>query len=115
ALAHRRRDRGRVPLEVADDLVARHEPVRVVAVVRVARQLHGPVRRDEAEALPAPAPGLADPAALEHDVADAGAPQLVARREPGLPAADDDDVELLDCGHPGAAPRRSGPGASPCL
>ena len=77
------------------------KPSRIVAVVVVAGQLDAPVRRDEAEAVPAPAPGLPDPAALEHDVLDAGLRQLAAGREPGLTAADDDRLDPV--GH--RAPR----------
>ena len=86
---------GGVALEVADDLVPQHEPVRVEAVVRAARQLHGPVRRHETEAVPAVAPGLADPATLEHGVLDAEAGQLVAHCKPGLAAADDRHANVL--------------------
>ena len=85
---------GRVALEVAHDLVAGHEPVRVRPVVVAVRELHGPVGRHEAEAVPAAAPGLSDPAALEDDVLDAGLRQLTARREPRLAGADDDDGDL---------------------
>jgi hypothetical protein len=57
------------------------------------RELHGPVRRHEAEAVPAVAPPLPDPAALQDDVLDAGLRQLAARREPRLAGADDDNAD----------------------
>ena len=82
----RRRPRGRaprsggVPLEVGDDLVAGHEAVGVVAGVGPSREPHGPVRGDEAEAVPAIPPRLADPAALQDDVVDPQARELMADR-----------------------------------
>ena len=90
ALAHRRADRARVALEVAHELVAGHEAVGVRPVVRVAGELHAPIGSDEAEAVPAPAPGLSDPASLEHHVPHAGLRELAAYGEPGLTATDDD-------------------------
>ena len=93
ALAHGRREPGRVALEVRDDLVARHEAVGIVAVVGVPGELDGPVRRHQAEAVPPPPPRLPDAAPLQHDVRDAGLRQLVADRQPGLTAADDHDVD----------------------
>ena len=71
-LVYRRVDRGRVALQVADDLVARHEAVGVVAVVVAAREPDVPIRRDETEAVPAPPPRLPHPAPLEDDVGHAG-------------------------------------------
>ncbi len=85
----------RIALEVRDDLVAGHESVRVPAVVRSAGKLDGPVWRDEAEAVPASAPRLADPAPFEYHVLDSGASELVAHGQPGLARANDDDVDTL--------------------
>ena len=93
SLAHGRA--GGVALEVADDLVPQHEPVRIEPVVGAARQLHGPVRGHEAEAVPAVSPRLADPAPLEDGVLDAEYGELVADREPRLAAADDRDANVL--------------------
>jgi hypothetical protein len=93
SLAHGRA--GGVALEVADDLVPRHEPVRIGPVVGAARQLHGPVRRHETEAVPAITPGLADAAPLEDDVLDAAACELAADRQSGLAAADDHDASVF--------------------
>src|SRR4051794_23119346 len=72
ALPDGRVEARRVALQVADHVVLRHEAVRVVTVVGVSGELDGPVRRDQAEAVPAPAPGLADAAPLEDHVLDAG-------------------------------------------
>jgi hypothetical protein len=90
-LSHGSLHPGRVALEEADDFVARHESVRVGSVVVAVRELHGPVRRHEAEAVPAVAPRLSDPAALQDDMLDAGLRQLAARREARLACADDDN------------------------
>ena len=84
---------GGVSLEVRDDLVAGHEAVGVVAGVGPARESHRPVRGDEAEAVPAVSPRLADPAALQDEMVDPQARELVADRESGRPAAHDEDVD----------------------
>src|ERR1700758_2542279 len=80
---------------MADDLIAPHEPVGVLAGVRAARQLHRPVRRNQAEAVPAITPRLADPASVEHDVLDPEPRQLVADGEPGLARPDHDYADAL--------------------
>ena len=89
----------RVPLEVRDDLVARQESVRVGAVVGEPRELQAPVRRDEAEAVPAVTPRLTDTAALEDEMVDPKCRQLVADGEPCLAAADDGDADVLGPRH----------------
>ena len=86
---------GAVGLTELADLVARREAVRALSVVGVAGQLHGPVRCDEAEAVPASSPRLPDAAPLEHDMLDAGLRQLMADGQPGLTGADDDDASTL--------------------
>ena len=91
-----------VALQVGDDLVARHEAVGVVAVVGAAGELHRPVRRHQAEAVPAPAPGLADATLLEDDVGDARLRKQAADREAGLTPADNDDRGIVN--HPIAEP-----------
>src|SRR5256714_10446878 len=90
--AHRRTKTLRVGDEVTDDVVLRHESVRVVSAVVSTGQLHRPVGNDKAEAVPAPTPRLANPASLENDVLATGGSDLVAQGKPGLPSADDDDV-----------------------
>ena len=90
ALAYRRVDRGRVALEVGHELVAGHEAVGVRSVIRVPGELHAPIGSHKAEAVPAPAPALPDPASLEYHVIHAGLRELVAYGEPGLTATDDD-------------------------
>ena len=90
ALVDLRAEALRPALEVVDDVVARHVAVGVVAVVGRARQPHRPVRRHEAERLPARAPALADLAALQHDMLHTVPLELVADREPGLACPDHD-------------------------
>src|SRR4026208_2378844 len=90
AFPDRRIDGGGVALEVRHDLVAKHEAVRVMAVIRVTWQLYGPVRCDEAKAVPAAAPRVSDAASFEHDVVDARPRELVADSQPGLTATNDD-------------------------
>jgi hypothetical protein len=77
---HRGVDGRGIALQVAHDLVAWHEAVGIVLVVGVAGKLDAPVRGDEAEAVPAPAPGLPDAASLEHDMRHAGGRELPADR-----------------------------------
>ena len=83
ALPDGRSQRGRVPLEVGDDLVAGHEAVGISARVLPSREPHAPVRRDEAEAVPPIPPRLADPGALQHDVLDPAGRELAADRQAG--------------------------------
>ena len=93
--SHRRLEPRRVALEVLDELVAGHESVGVVPLVLTPGQQHAPIRRHQAEAVPAPTPGLPHATFLEHEVLDARLRQLVAHREPGLACADDDDLRHL--------------------
>src|SRR2546428_12735481 len=67
-----------IALEIGDDLIFGHEAVGVIAVVGMAGQLHRPVRRNQAEAVPPVAPGLSDPPLLETDMLDVALGQLVA-------------------------------------
>jgi hypothetical protein len=84
-----------VAFEIAHHLVPRHEPIRVGPVVVSVGKLDAPVRRHEAEAVPAVAPGLTDPATLENNVLDAGLRQLAADGEPRRACADHGDRDLL--------------------
>ena len=102
-LLHRGVRIGRVALQVRHDLVARHEPIWVRPVVVPVGQLHRPVGRDKAEAVPQAAPRLPDPAALEDDVLDSQLRQLVTRREPSLAGSDDRDAH----GTPAVRARRT--------
>jgi len=68
AFAYRRAKALCVGHKVIDDLVPRHEPVRITSAIVAARELDRPVGNDKAEAVPSPAPGLADPASLEDEV-----------------------------------------------
>src|ERR1700724_987893 len=58
--------------QVADDLVPGHESVGIISAIALARQLDRPVGNDQAEAVPAPAPCLANSSPLENDVVNAG-------------------------------------------
>jgi len=82
-------------LEIRDDLVACHEAVGIVARVRIARQATLPVRRDEAERIPAlVTPRVPDAVAFEDDVLDPTVGELAREREPGLARADDRDRRI---------------------
>ena len=106
AFTHRRSEPFRVADQVRHDVIAGHEPVGVVAGVVAVRQLYRPVGSDQAEAVPAPPPGLADPAPLEDDVLHVGVRQLVAQRQPGVACADDGDLDCLGHGRESyASPR----------
>jgi hypothetical protein len=71
------------------NLVAQHEAVRVAALIGEARQLALPVRRDQAEGVPAlGAPGVPGAMFLQHHVVDAAAGEVPADRKPGLAGAD---------------------------
>ena|SRR5438132_13334034 len=83
----------RVGDEVIDDLVFWHESIGIISAVPAARQLDRPVRDDEAEAVPAPTPGLANPAPLENDVVNTSGRELVTQRKPSLPSTDDHGVD----------------------
>lgn len=96
AQPHRRVDHGRVLGQVVDDVGAGHEAVRVGAVVGHAGQQEGEVRGDEAEAVPAVVPAAAEPvAAVDHQMADAGAGQVMAGGQARLPGSDDQRADLL--------------------
>ena len=101
---------GRVALQVRHDSVAGHEAIGIALIVRMAGQLQGPVRRDQAEAVPPVPPGLTHPALFEHDVRNARSRELATDRESGLTAADDDSPDtVVHCtGHPMCGMRRSG-------
>jgi hypothetical protein len=88
-------DARRVPGEMGDDRVSRQESVRIVAAIGPAGKLDRPVRRDETEAVPAPAPGLPDHAAVQDDVIDTGVGQLVAQGESGLSGSDHRDIDVV--------------------
>ena len=101
ALANRRREARRVPLEVSDDLVAGDEALGVVAGVGGAGQAHGPVRRDQPEAVPQTPPALANPCPLQHQVLEPAGGQLIAHRQPGLARSNHHHREPVGhCDHP---------------
>ena len=76
-----------------DDLVARHVPVRVVAVVRVARQRAQPVRGNEREPVPAVLPAATQGVpAFHHHVRSTGLLQVPAHQEARMAGSDDQRV-----------------------
>ena len=95
ALPQRRTGPVRVALEECDDLIAWHEAIGLVTVVHGVRQLHRPVRRHQAEAVPSVSPGLRNPAALEHDMVHPVSCQLVADGQARLATTDDEGSDLL--------------------
>ena len=105
--AHGQLEPRRVRLEVVGHLVLRGE--------RVARPRKGhagePVearRAEKTKRIPATAPRVADARrCVEDDEAKVPPGEVVARREPGLAAADDDDVEPLPGRRPRAADERA--------
>src|SRR5579859_1158990 len=103
ALPNRCLERAGPLLQVPYELVAGHEAVWFCALVTATWELHGPVRRDQAERVPPPRPPcLGDAARLEDDVLDPRLLQMPARGEAGLPGADDGDVDAL--GHSTRSP-----------
>ena len=92
AAAHRGLDPPGVGDEVVGDLLLGREAVGV-AVEGEAREPVVPGGSVGHQRVPARrAPALRDPAPLEHDVGHAVAAQVLAHRQPGLAAADDDGV-----------------------
>ena len=97
------RHRGEARDEV-DHLGHRHVAVGIRAVVAIAGQSALPVGRQQPQRVPALAPpGVRHLAALEHDVIDRALGETAARREPGVPGADDDRRDLFDGSAPLAA------------
>ena len=92
---HRRFAAGRVALQVGDDSVAGHEAIGIALIVRMAGQLQGPVRRDQAEAVPPAPPGLTHLALFEHDVRNTRLGELAADRESCLTATNDHHVDSV--------------------
>lgn len=76
---------------MAHDLVAGHEAVGIISLIRATRKLDRPVGDDQAEAVPAAAPRLSHSASLQHHVLDSGLGKLVAQRETRLASANDHD------------------------
>ncbi len=90
---HRRVERAGVLLEIGGDLRHGHVAVRVGSGVAEARQTTLPVRSQQTQRVPSfTAPALGHPASFEDHVVDATRGETAARRETGLPAADDDGV-----------------------
>ncbi|CAB3808415.1 hypothetical protein LMG28138_06040 [Pararobbsia alpina] len=72
-LDYRRIDHRDEAIEIRDDFILLHKAMRIVARVRISRQRALPIRRDEAERVPAlVAPGMRDGLFLDDEVIDAG-------------------------------------------
>ena len=81
----------------AIDLGHRHEAVGIRAFVAIAGQPALPVRRQQPQRVPAfAAPGVGHLAALEHHVIDRALGEAAARRQSGVPGADDDRRDVFD-------------------
>src|SRR5215831_7480852 len=77
--------------------MAKHEAVRIIALVGKARQLALPVRRHQAKRVPAfRAPGVASALLLKHDVINPGAFEVPAHGKARLSAADDSHRMVCD-------------------
>ena len=75
----------------------RHVAVGIRAVVAIAGQPALPVGRQQPQRVPALAPpGVRDLAALEHHVIDRALGETPARRQAGMPGADDDRRDVFD-------------------
>ena len=103
--ANRRRETRGEARDELDHLAHGHVAVGIGAVVAMAGQPALPVRREQAQRIPALVPpGIRDLAALEHDVIDRAVGEQPARREAGVAGADDDGGDAFD----GCAPPTAG-------
>ena len=75
---------------VGDEIIARHEAIRIVAIVGLPGQIDRPVRRHEAERVPALPPGTRNHTLVKDDMRQAGLRQEIADRQPRLAGANDD-------------------------
>ena len=81
-----------------DDLGHRHEAVGVVAVVAPAGQPGLPVRREQAERVPALGPPrVRHLTALEDHVVDRALGEAATHRQPGVAGPDDDRGDVASC------------------
>jgi hypothetical protein len=80
----------------AQNLAVVCEPLGVVPLISVARQLERPVRELEAQGIPSFAtPAFPDSVAFQNDMLAPSPLQDAAHSEPGLPASNDNNVVLL--------------------
>ena len=87
---HGRVDELAVALDEGDHLVARGEAVRPVAAILLAGQAQAPVGELEHQRVPALAPpALGHSPPLEDEVRASEPAQVIAERQPGVPAAHD--------------------------
>jgi hypothetical protein len=97
ARAHGRGGHDRETRDEIDHLAHRHVAVRIGAVVAKAGQAALPVRREQPQRVPALAPpGVRNFPALEHQMIDRPLGEAAARREAGMPGADDDRRDPFD-------------------
>jgi hypothetical protein len=89
-------ERGSEALEKGHDLIPRHEPIRVLALVFEAGQLAPPVGDHKSERGPAIPPRLGDPRAFEDEMIDGTPSQMIARGKASLASPDDDYIRTLD-------------------
>ncbi len=83
--------------EVLDDLAHRHIAARIAAAIRMAWKPALPVRREEAQRIPAlVAPGVRHLTALEQDVIDRARAEEVTDRKAGVTGTDHDRREVSD-------------------
>ena len=92
----RRTDRGEARDE-RDHLRRGHVTVWIRTVVAIAGQASLPVRRQQAQGVPALAPpGVGDLTAIEHEMIDPVLDEAAARRQSGVTCPDDDRRDVLD-------------------
>jgi hypothetical protein len=94
SFANRGAEGRRVTLKISDNLFPGHEPVRIIAVIRVAWQLHRPVGCNQTETAPPIAPPFPNTVTFKNDVLYALLREFTTDREPGLACAHDDCINL---------------------
>ena len=118
AAPDRRIEAAHVVVEIGDDLVLDHEAIGIVAPIGMAGQGALPVRRDQAETVPAlVSPGVAGRVAIQQHMIDIGALEMPAQRQSGLAGADDRHRDMrhgpprkesfFESGHGQAPPSRN--------
>src|SRR5262249_49870205 len=80
----RRSEPNCIRLQIRHYLIARHESIRILALIETVGKLDTPIRCHQTETVPTPPPRLPDPATLEDNMRDAGFGQLMAHRQAGL-------------------------------
>ena len=94
--AHWCRDPPCVFHDEAHDAVANHETIRIVAIVCVSWQRHGPVGKLESQRVPSFAPPpLGDSPSLQEYVLSSQLAEVVAHGQPRLPSANDHRFNVI--------------------